>query len=867
MLGLGLNAGWVLGAACAALFSTERDVVMRWVLIPANHESDHMVPVEGDWALPCVDPTFLGKGKYAALLRPTGHPVLIASEKIAAADLPHDACSIEAWVAVDVYAGWGGFLSVLEDNGAAETGLMLGTKNDKFTFGVSSEGADDGDGKLTYLNSKEPFDLGRWYHVVGTYDGETQSIYVNGELQGRSLEQHGPIKYRPQHIIAVGGYVDSDENYPLTGALYEVALSDVCLSKKTVERRYKKGRGGLPEAETRTFTTVPLRAKPPLPELQAGINLAIDRGVQGLLREQLWDGSWEENADPYRNGATGLALYTLLRCGLKADHPAIVRAIQFLRAAPPTRVYSVGCQLLALGATGDPAYRAWAEELVALLLQWENNDRSGSWGYPTGSADLSCTQYAALGFWGASKLGIEIDVRVWRRMVERVIKSQPPATEVPWFEIEGEQRSGKRRIAGFTYHEGGARRNETGTMTTAGLCVIQIPNMLVGRKLGPVAKRAADVGRNLGMGWLAHYYPMDGHPRIGNNLYYYLYGLERVGAFMAVDEIGGNSWYRDGAMTLLKKQKEDGGWGLTSNTSFALLFLRRASGATQTGEAVERTIGAYSDNEADAFLHATGDARMTIWLEGFSDERLGLYQGADRIWKGMRVARVIYMADGEEIARVEGDRRTAWSSERFATQHTFTKPGPHTLQAHVQLVPQDGDPVIGSKTEIVKSGTLNVVTVDFPEEWMAGNLKVQGVNLLEAAGVTASASSTWESGDFGPEHAADSLARTRWRAGADDEQPWIKLELSTRIMANTLVIYQGPAKLKSRSEYAAIRRIEVLVDGISLREVELGPDIMAPLVVDLGESMGIRSLELKILEREEGAQPVGLSGIEIQERL
>ena len=51
------------------------------------------------------------------------------------------------------------------------------------------------------------------------------------------------------------------------------------------------------------------------------------------------------------------------------------------------------------------------------------------------------------------------------------------------------------------------------------------------------------------------------------------------------------------------------------------------------------------------------------------------------------------------------------------------------------------------------------------------------------------------------------------------------------------------------------------------REVELGPDIMPPLVVYLGESIGIRSLELRILEREEGPQPVGLSGIEIQERL
>ncbi|MDP6385378.1 MAG: hypothetical protein QGI93_04205, partial [Planctomycetota bacterium] len=835
---MGLNVTWVLGAACAALFPTERDVVARWVLIPANHEEGQVLPVEGEWVLPCAAPVFLGKGGSAALLRPIGHPVLIVQEKIAADDLPQEACSIEAWAAIDVHTGWGGFFSAFEDNGNAETGLNLGIRNNKFTFGVSSEGADDGDGKMKYLESRERFELGTWYHVVGTYDGVTQRIYVNGELHGQSLEQHGEIKYLPEHTVAVGGYVDSNESYPLTGALHEVSLHDVCLSAKTILRRYRKLRGRLPEAEGRTFTAVPLREIPPLPEMQAGINLAIDRGVQSLLREQLWDGSWEQQADPYRNGATGLALYTLLRCGLKADHPAVVRAIQFLKAAPPTRVYSAGCQLLALGATGDPAHRAWAEDLVGLLLEWENNARPGSWGYPSGNADLSCTQYAALGFWGAAQLGIEIDIGVWRRMIERVMKSQPSAVEVPWFPTEGEQRSGKRRVAGFTYHEGREHRDATGTMTTAGICVLQIPNMLEGRKLGAAAIRAVDAGRVLGMAWLAHYYPMDGHPRVGNNLYYYLYGLERVGAFMGVDEIGGNPWYRDGALTLLKKQNGQGAWGSNSDTSFALLFLRRASAATQTGEEVERTIKAYSDDKAEVFLHATGDARMTIWLEGFSEERLGLYQGPDRSWKGMRVARVIYQADGKEIARVEGDKRKPWSDERFAVRYTFVKPGPHRLQAHVHLVSQDGDPEVGSQHEIIKSGVLNVVTIDFPEEWMAGNLRIQGVNLLDGAGVQASASSTWESGGFGPEHVVDSLARTRWRAHVDDKQPWIKAVVSRRIQANTLVIYQGPAKLKSRTEYAAIRKIEVLVNGSSLMEVELSPDIMQPLVVDLGESLG-----------------------------
>ncbi len=58
---MGLNVAWILGVACPALFPAEPDVLARWVLIPANHEADQVLPEDGDWALPCVDPTFLGK--------------------------------------------------------------------------------------------------------------------------------------------------------------------------------------------------------------------------------------------------------------------------------------------------------------------------------------------------------------------------------------------------------------------------------------------------------------------------------------------------------------------------------------------------------------------------------------------------------------------------------------------------------------------------------------------------------------------------------------------------------------------------------------------------------------------------------------
>ncbi len=58
---MGLNVAWILGVACPALFPAEPDVLARWVLIPANHEADQVLPEDGDWALPCVDPTFLGQ--------------------------------------------------------------------------------------------------------------------------------------------------------------------------------------------------------------------------------------------------------------------------------------------------------------------------------------------------------------------------------------------------------------------------------------------------------------------------------------------------------------------------------------------------------------------------------------------------------------------------------------------------------------------------------------------------------------------------------------------------------------------------------------------------------------------------------------
>ena len=67
--------------------------------------------------------------------------------------------------------------------------------------------------------------------------------------------------------------------------------------------------------------------------------------------------------------------------------------------------------------------------------------------------------------------------------------------------------------------------------------------------------------------------------------YYYLYGIERVGALSGRKEIGGKAWYPRGATFLVRNQQGDGKWVDTTcmnpkdvlGTCFALLFLKKAT--------------------------------------------------------------------------------------------------------------------------------------------------------------------------------------------------------------------------------------------------------------------------------------------------
>lgn len=184
--------------------------------------------------------------------------------------LPRQALTVSVWVRVDRGVRWGGIVGMFQDNGPSEKGWVLGYNEKTFYFGLASEGADDGDGNLTYLSGKTAFEPGRWYHVAASYDGQTMRLFVNGKLDGSSAAQSGPILYPPTAPFVIGAYQDDDELHPLTGAIHQVRL----LGRALPEAELVKA------AQTKPELTQAEQAKPGLqftikPYLQFGTRTSM----------------------------------------------------------------------------------------------------------------------------------------------------------------------------------------------------------------------------------------------------------------------------------------------------------------------------------------------------------------------------------------------------------------------------------------------------------------------------------------------------------------------------------------------------------------------------------------------------------------
>ena len=156
--------------------------------------------------------------------------------------LPIREFSAGAWVLVNETHPDGGIIGYLQDNGGTEKGFVLGYDKGAFTFWLATEKADDGDGKATRIRAKTPLPLGQWQYVVGTYDGATMRLYVDGKEEATSSVQAGKIVYPDKAVLAIGAFRDANEFYPLEGALYEAKLYTRALAPDEINGTVEKNR-------------------------------------------------------------------------------------------------------------------------------------------------------------------------------------------------------------------------------------------------------------------------------------------------------------------------------------------------------------------------------------------------------------------------------------------------------------------------------------------------------------------------------------------------------------------------------------------------------------------------------------------------
>jgi hypothetical protein len=164
--------------------------------------------------------------------------------------------------------------------------------------------------------------------------------------------------------------------------------------------------------------------------------------------------------------------------------------------------------------------------------------------------DNSNSQYAALGLRACHDSGIVLPAEAVARAADWWRTTQ--ANDGSW----GYTGTGK----GY------------GSMTVGAIGARAILLHIQGRdwKRDPVLKAGVD--------WETASFTVTENPqRPGAHLLYYLYGLERAGMLCELQKFGAMDWYAIGARHLLTLQKADGSWGPSTDTAFAILFLKRAT--------------------------------------------------------------------------------------------------------------------------------------------------------------------------------------------------------------------------------------------------------------------------------------------------
>lgn len=201
--------------------------------------------VQGEWRLRRV-------GGVEAIELDGKTTQVLVTDRLNDAPFPKKQLTIEMWVRPDQHSNGrrvtglaGVFPKKSKDD---HSGWQLGYYKNKFFFGLATtdvlKGIKNATPKtksaktlLLYLFAKKTLNVGKWYHLVGTYDGRVKSLYVNGELVS-SQKITGRIVSPKEGVYLLGNSAPPEKAQKLAGLIHDVRLFQTAVSKETLKKRY-----------------------------------------------------------------------------------------------------------------------------------------------------------------------------------------------------------------------------------------------------------------------------------------------------------------------------------------------------------------------------------------------------------------------------------------------------------------------------------------------------------------------------------------------------------------------------------------------------------------------------------------------------
>ncbi len=322
----------------------------------------------------------------------------------------------------------------------------------------------------------------------------------------------------------------------------------------------------------------------------------ISGGIDYLRSVQKADGSWNEYPG-YDPGSTALCALALITAGMDKTDPILIKALEFLRrplTASQWQTYPVSLQTMVFCLASPVKDRDLIERNVKWIISRQFQEKGifqGGWSYygvdPTyNRADNSNSQFAVLALYEAERIGVKIDQKIWDLALDY------------WSRMQNKDGSWGYRATINPSLQTTNSGDGTGSMTCAGIAALVICSgiresggaRIDGEKLQCCQEVDDTVSEriNNGLAWMAKHFSIQTNPGTNTDidtwLYYYLYGLERVGRLTAHRFIGNNDWYREGTDFLLRrkgalskiwKAQSDLKGNNAISTAFALLFLSK----------------------------------------------------------------------------------------------------------------------------------------------------------------------------------------------------------------------------------------------------------------------------------------------------